>query len=311
MSKVIAQAQGDGWMLYQADCVDVLRGLPANSINFSCFSPPYSQLYTYSSSNRDMGNTRSTAEFFLGFTYCVKELMRVMKPGRIVAVDCMNLPLMKERDGYIGLDDFRGRIIRKFKGMGFIFHSEHCLWKDPLIEATRTKSIGLMHKQLKKDSAMCRAGLPQYLVAFRKPGINAEPIRHESGLDYFVGINPPKNGNLSHERWRRYASPIWDDIDFGNTLNARAARDNDDERHICPLSLDIIHRALWLWSNPGDTVLSPFAGIGSEGFVALQEGRQFVGVELKESYFTQACGNLRNATKQTAGLFAEKAEVEA
>ena len=185
----------------------------------------------------------------------------------------MNIPAMKERDGYIGLKDFRGDLIRAFLKHGFIFHSEHCMFKDPLIEATRTKALGLMHKQLCKDSSMSRAGIPQYLLAFRKTGINKEPIAHVDGLTEFYGDDAPETGTLSHEYWRRYASPVWMDINFSDTLNGRAGRDDADERHICPMALDITKRALHLWTNPGDKVLSPFAGIGSEGYVSLQQGR--------------------------------------
>lgn len=305
-TKVLNQASGADWTIYHADNIDVLRGLPDESIHFSLFSPPYSNLYCYSSSERDMGNARDVDDFFQHFGFLITELLRVIKPGRIVGVDCTNLPLMKERDGYIGLYDFRGELIRHFVGAGFIYHSEHCIWKDPLIEATRTKSLGLMHKQLIKDSAMSRAGLPAYLLAFRKPGENAERVIHASGVEYFIGTDEPTGGVKSHEYWRRYASPIWDDVDFSKTLNAQAARDGKDERHICPMSLDIIERAMWLWSNPGDVVLDPFNGVGSTGYVAIQQGRKYIGAELKDSYFRQAVLNLK-AVEHAAtqeGLFA-------
>lgn len=295
---IIEQAITNKFALYHGDCVEILQGLPDNSIHFSCFSPPYLSLFTYSSSPRDMGNSKTDAEFYKHFTFIVSELLRIIKPGRHVSVDCMNVPAMKERDGYIGLKDFRGALIQIFVEHGFIFHSEHCIWKDPLIEATRTKAIGLLHKQLCKDSAMCRSGIPQYLLTFRKPGDNPEPINHPDGLDAWVGNDPPKIGNLSHERWRRYASPVWMDINSTNTLNYRVARSEQDERHICPMSLDIIERALWLWSNPGDIVLSPFAGIGSEGYESLKMGRKFIGIELKESYYQTALKNLKSAEKQ-------------
>lgn len=286
---------GDNWVLYNADCIDVLRALPDTSVHMSIFSPPYLNLYTYSASPRDIGNCATDGEFWQHFGFVIDELVRVIKPGRIIVVDCMNVPAMKARDGFIGLKDFRGDIIYAFTKRGMIFHSEHCMWKDPLLEATRTKALGLMHKQLCKDSAMSRAGIPQYLLAFRAQGVNPEPVAHQNGLESFVGEDPPTTGNLSHERWRRYASPVWMDIDFTNTLNATAAREDDDERHVCPMALDAIRRAVHLWSNPGDTILSPFAGIGSEGYVALQEGRRFVGAELKASYFAQAAANLEAA----------------
>jgi len=293
---VINQEHSTEWTMFNGDCVEVSKTLPENSVDFSIFSPPYLSLYTYSNSPRDMGNTRNDDDFMAGFGFLVDELLRITKPGRIVAVDCMNVPMMKERDGHIGLKDFRGWIISLFVKKGFIFHSEHCMWKDPLIEATRTKALGLMHKQLCKDSSMCRSGIPQYIVSFRKPGENKVPIPHKQGLDSFFGEDPPTNGNLSHERWRRYASPVWMDVKFNDTLNGRAAREENDERHICPMSLDAIARCLTLWSNAGEIVFSPFAGIGSEGYQSLMMERKFIGVELKTAYYNQAIKNLKKAT---------------
>lgn len=290
---VISQFSGEKFTVYNADCVDVTSALPENSVDFSVFSPPFASLYTYSDSDRDMGNSKNYDEFFNQFAFLVANLFRIVKPGRIVAFHCMNIPAMKERDGYIGIKDFRGDLIRKFQSAGFIFHSEHCIWKDPLVEATRTKAIGLMHKQLCKDSSMCRAGIPDYLIAMRKPGENENPISHASGLLDFYGENPPKKGVLSHENWRRYASPVWMDIDQSHTLQSDSARENNDERHICPLQLDVIDRALQLWSNPGDVVLSPFMGIGSEGYEAIRLNRKFIGVELKTSYYNAAFKNLQ------------------
>lgn len=293
--RVLDQHGAEKWALYNGDCVEVVSGLPGESIDFSVFSPPYLSLYTYSNSPRDMGNNRSDDGFMEQFKFLVEQLFRVVKPGRVVAVDCMNVPMMKERDGAIGLKDFRGWLIASFIEKGFIFHSEHCMWKDPLIEATRTKALGLMHKQLCKDSTMCRAGIPQYILAFRKPGTNPNPVVHQNGLDTFYGEDEPISGNLSHERWRRYASPVWMDIDFNNTLNFREARTDQDERHICPMSLDAIARCMTLWSNRNDVVLSPFAGVGSEGYQAVCMGRRFVGVELKPSYYKQAIKNISKA----------------
>ena len=186
---------------------------------------------------------------------------------------------------------------------GFIFHSEHCAWKDPLIEATRTKALGLMHKQLCKDSTRSRSGIPQYLLAFRKDGENPEPVAHQNGLEYFVGENEPVNGTLSHERWRRYASPVWMDINFSNTLNAKAAREAEDERHVCPMALDLIERAIHLWSNPGDVIFDPYSGIGSTGYMAIKTGRKFVGSELKTAYFNQAVKNIGMARESHGMLF--------
>ncbi len=303
MNNVLDQASGDNWTLWNGDCIEVVNALPENSLHLSIFSPPYASLYTYSNSDRDMGNSASDAQFYEHFDYLVAGLFRATMPGRIVCVDVMNIPAMKERDGFIGLKDFRGDIIRAFQRKGFVFHSEHCAWKDPLIEATRTKALGLMHKQLCKDSTRSRAGIPQYLLAFKKPGENPEPVAHETGLEYFVGENGPVNGTLSHERWRRYASPVWMDINFSNTLNAKAAREADDERHVCPMALDLIERAIHLWSNPGDVIFDPYSGIGSTGYMAIKTGRRFVGSELKSAYFNQACKNIGQARATHGGLF--------
>jgi DNA modification methylase len=300
---ILNQEQGENWTLANGDCIEVLNSLPENSIHLSIFSPPYSSLYTYSNSDRDLGNSVNDEQFYEHFSHVVAGLHRVTKPGRIVCVDVMNIPAMKERDGYIGLKDFRGDVIRAFQKVGFIFHSEHCVFKDPLIEATRTKALGLMHKQLCKDSTRSRAGIPQYLLAFRKDGENQEPVAHIDGLTEFCGENPPIHGNLSHERWRRYASPVWIDINFSNTLNARAARDHEDERHVCPMALDLIERAITLWSNSGDVVFDPFSGVGSTGYQAIKMGRKFVGSELKESYFEQACKNIASAKSSQTALF--------
>lgn len=294
---------GRNWTLTNGDCVEVVGAMPDNSVHLTVTSPPYLSLFVYSDSIRDMGNCRSDAEFYEGFEFLIAQLLRVTKPGRQVVVDVMNVPAMKERDGYQGIKDFRGEVIRRFVAGGFIFHSEHVCWKDPLLEAVRTKSHALMHKTLVKDSAQCRAGLAQYLLAFRKPGDNPEPVAHEEGLDMFYGERPPMSGTLSHERWRRYASPVWDDIDFSDTLNATKGRDADDERHLCPMAKGLIQRAMHLWSNPGDLVLDPFSGVGSTGHVAIQEGRRFIGCELKPSYFRQAVGNLQAAERAPGDLF--------
>jgi DNA modification methylase len=301
--RVISQEFGNGWALYHGDSTEVLRGIPENTIHHICYSPPFSQLYTYSNSPNDLSNNKNDREFFNHFEFIVKELYRVLMPGRIMAVHCMNIPAMKERDGYIGLKDFRGDLIRLFQKNGFIWHSEHIIPKDPLIEATRTKALGLMHKQLMKDSCMCRAGLPDFLEAFRKPGENPERCNRPYGLEEYFGENGPIKGILSHERFRRWATTVWDDVRQTDTLQFRAARDGSDERHICPISLDVPRRAYQFWTNPGDTILTPFAGIGSEMYVAVEMGRRAVGIELKESYFKQALSNMRTVTKKNVGLF--------
>lgn len=290
--------EGDRWTLYIGDCVEAMQEIENDSIHYSIFSPPFASLYTYSDSDRDMGNSGSYDEFFVHMKFLIKELHRVLKPGRLLSFHCMDIPLMKERDGVIGLRDFPGHLIQTFIDEGFIYHGKHIIWKDPLIEATRTNAIGLMHKQLCKDSSRVRSGLPDYLITMRKDGDNEEPIKHGEGLDTFYGENEPIRGVLSHERWRRYASPVWMDINQSDTLQHRTAREEKDERHICPLQLDIIRRGLHLYTNEGDMVLSPFAGIGSEGYVALGMGRQFVGIELKESYAKQAINNLKTVKRQ-------------
>ena len=277
---VLNQDIDQRYALYQGDCVEVVKGIPDNSIHYSIFSPPFASLYTYSSSDRDMGNSRDGEEFQDHFQYLIKELYRILIPGRVLSVHCMNLPAMKSRDGFIGVKDFRGDIIRQFVAEGFIYHSEVCIWKNPVTEMQRTKALGLLHKQIRKDSAMCRQGLPDYLVTFRKPGDNPEPIPHD--YDSF-----PVNV------WQRYASPVWMDIRQSNTLQRKSARDEKDEKHICPLQLDVIERGIDLWTNPNDIVLDPFAGIGSVPYQAVQMGRRAVGIELKKSYYDLMENNMK------------------
>lgn len=286
----------DRYALYNGDCCEVLKTLPDGKIALSLFSPPFADLYSYSDSPNDMGNCRNYGEFFEHFAFAVAELRRVMMPGRLVTVHCIDIPAMKERDGYIGLKDFPGDIIRLFQDHGFVYHSRHVIWKDPLIEATRTKAIGLMHKQLCKDSTRCRAGLPDYLIGFRSEGDNSIPVSHGEGLTQYCGANDPKGQGVSrgHNIWRRYASPVWMDIRQTRTLNARAARDADDEKHLCPLQLDVIERACVLWSNPGEVVLTPFMGVGSECYGAVLNGRKAIGIELKPSYYRQAVRNMES-----------------
>lgn len=276
---------GDKWTIHLGDCVEVSREIEDNSIHYTIFSPPFASLYTYSNSDRDMGNSKNQNEFEIHFRFLIKELYRVTMPGRLLSFHCFNIPSMKERDGVIGLKDFRGDMIRLFQSEGWIYHSEVCIWKDPVTAMQRTKALGLLYKQIRKDSAMCRQGIPDYLVTMRKPGDNPERVTHDEN-------------NFPCSLWQRYASPVWMDINPSDTLQYMAARENNDERHICPLQLDVIRRAVHLWTNPDDIILSPFAGIGSEGFVSLEEGRQFIGIELKESYFKQAVSNLQSAKIQ-------------
>jgi DNA modification methylase/superfamily II DNA or RNA helicase len=275
-------SEGRAWALHLGDCVEVARELGDDSLDFIVYSPPFASLYTYSNSPRDMGNCKTHDEFYGHFAFLVTEMYRALKPGRLMAVHCMNLPTTKVRDGYIGISDFRGDLIRMFEAGGFIYHSEVCIWKDPVTAMQRTKALGLLYKQLKKDSAMSRQGIPDYLVVMRKPGENPDPVTKDPD-DFPVDL------------WQRYASPVWFDINPSDTLQKESAREAADEKHIAPLQLEVIRRAVRLWTNPGDLVCSPFAGIGSEGYVALEEGRRFVGAELKRSYWQQAVANLRRA----------------
>ena len=336
--------EGKRFKIYLGDCVEKIKEIPDESVGFSVYSPPFASLYTYSASERDMGNCKDDGEFFAHYKFLISEMFRVTKPGRLSSVHCWNLPTSKARDGYIGIRDFRGEIIRAHinsdaadfhavidrlrvrqktafeardmtryedlqhtifklekelveystKQGGFIFHSEVCIWKDPVTAMQRTKALGLLHKQMVKDSCMSRQGIPDYLVTFRKPGENPDPVSGE--LDRWIGDDSfHSDGRLSIDLWQRYASPVWMDINPSRTLQKESAREEADERHICPLQLDVIERAMELWSNPDDVVLSPFTGIGSEGYVALKNQRRFVGIELKPSYFRQAVANCRIA----------------
>jgi len=279
---IIDQEITKSYAIYRGDCVEGIKDIPENSIHWICFSPPFSSLYTYSNSERDLGNCKDDNEFFQHFEFLSSELFRILMPGRLMSVHCMNLPTTKMRDDQIGIRDFRGDLIRIFQKAGFIYHSEVCIWKDPVTAMQRTKALGLLHKQLKKDSCMCRQGIPDYLVTFRKPGDNPERVTHT-------------NETFPVKIWQEYASPVWDDINPSETLQKTSAREDADERHIAPLQLEVIRRGLELWTNPGDIVFSPFAGIGSEGFEAVKNGRRFVGIELKESYYEQARKNLARA----------------
>lgn len=288
--KVINEAHGENWSLYQADCVDFASQMPDNCVDFSVYSPPFSSLYTYSDSEADMGNSKDDAEFFEQYRFLIREKFRITKPGRLTAVHCMDLPSSKQMHGYIGRRDFSGEIIRSHIDEGWIFHCRITIWKDPVVEMQRTKALGLLYKQLRKDSCRSRVGNPDYLVLFYKPGKNEAPVEH-CPEDFPV------------DRWQEWASPVWMDINQTNVLNGKGAREEQDERHICPLQLDVIHRSLILWSKPLDTVWSPFAGIGSEGYGSIINGRKFLGTELKKSYFEQGARNLEEAEQQTNGLF--------
>ena len=276
---VLDQMIDDQYAIYNGDSCEVAKNIPDNSIHYTLFSPPFASLYTYSNSDRDMGNSKGDSEFYQHFSYLVKELYRVTMPGRLLSFHCMNIPLMKERVGVIGLKYFRGQLIKLFQNNGFIYHSEVTIWKNPVTEMQRTKALGLLHKQIKKDSSMSRQGIPDYIVTMRKPGDNPERITHTME-------------SFPVEVWQNYASPVWMDIRQSDTLQKKSARTDKDERHICPLQLEVIQRCIELWTNPGDIVLDPFAGIGSVPYVAVTMGRRGIGVELKESYYEQAKANL-------------------
>ena len=307
--KVLNQKIREEYAVYNGDSTEVIKGIPDNSIHYSVFSPPFDSLYTYSNSDRDMGNS-AKGEFAVHFKFLVEELHRVIMPGRLVSFHCMNLPTSKQRDGFIGIRDFRGELIKLFESVGFVFHSEVCIWKDPVVAQQRTKALGLLHKTIVKDSAMSRQGIPDYLVTMRKLGDNPEPV--SGGFEYYNGTDTfsekfdEDSGRLNRGSimtWQRYASPVWMDIKPSCTLQHRSVRENDDERHICPLQLDVIERCLQLWSNEGDTVLTPFLGIGSEAYQSLKMGRKAIGIELKKSYYNQAeknCDMALNERKQTS-----------
>ena len=275
----INEAHGENWSAYHGDSCDVVAQMPDDKLHLSIFSPPFSQIFTYSDSISDIGNAADDAEFREHYAFLIRELYRATMPGRLTAVHCSDLPLTKWRDGMIGIKDFSGDIIRVHQDAGWVLHSRITIWKSPVVEMTRTKALGLLYMQLKKDSGRSRTGIPDYLLVFRKPGDNPEPIEHRAE-DFPV------------TQWQEWASPVWMTINQTNVMNVAVAREAQDEKHLCPLQLDIIERALVLWSNPGDKVLSPFMGIGSEGVMSLKAGRKFVGVELKEAYWRRACLNL-------------------
>lgn len=285
----INQIDRPDYTIFNGDCVEVIAGLPDRSIDYAIFSPPFSSLYTYSNSPRDMGNSRTDAEFFEHFDHLVGELARVIKPGHCVSFHCMQLPTSKERDGYIGLKDFRGDLVRAFQKHGFIYASEVTIWKDPVTAMQRTKALGLLHKTVRTNATMCRQGIPDYLVTMRAPGEVEDKVAH--GADIPV------------DEWQKIASPVWMDINPSDTLQFKSAREHDDERHICPLQLDVIRRGIRLWTKPGDVVLTPFLGIGSEAYCAVEMGRKAIGVELKQSYFDQAVKNL-DALAAQSDMFA-------
>jgi hypothetical protein len=281
----IDERHADRWSAYQGDCVDVLRQIPDGSIHFSVYSPPFGNLFVYSDSICDMGNSATDDEFEDHYRYAIREKFRVTKAGRLTAVHCSDLPMTKWREGAVGIKDFSGAIIRLHRDEGWIYHGRRTIWRCPVVEMTRTKHVGLLYKQLKKDSSKSRGGMPDYLMTFIKPGDNPEPIVHT-----------PENFPL--EQWQEWASPVWMTVNQTNVINVRGAKAENDERHLCPLQLDVIHRAIVMWSNPRDVVLSPFMGIGSEGVVSLNQNRRFVGIELKESYWKDAVDHFTTIESQ-------------
>jgi hypothetical protein len=309
--KAVDQVVTDQYAIYQGDSCEIIRALPGDSIGFGIHSPPFEGLYKFSNFDRDISNNEGP-QFWEHYAFLIAELLRVTKPGRLHSVHVMQLPTSKIRHGHIGMRDFRGEVIRAYEDAGWIFHSEVCIWKDPVVAQQRTKSIRLLHKQIVKDSALSGQGLADYIVTFRKPGENAEPIA--GGFSQYIGdgqepdrskYTSPMDGRnwYSIEVWQRYASPVWTDINQTRTLQYRSARDEKDEVHISPLQLDVIERCIDLWSNPGDTVLTPFLGIGSEVYCAVEMGRKGLGIELKPSYFAQAVKNIAALERQSVGLF--------
>ncbi len=312
--KSVNQKITNEYAIYEGDSCELMQGIPENSIGLSIHSPPFEGLYQFSNSDRDVSNSEGE-EFYKHYGFIVNELLRITKPGRIAAVHVMQLPTSKTRDGFIGMRDFRGEVVRLFQDLGWIFHSEVCIWKDPVVAQQRTKSIRLLHKQVCKDATISGQGLADYMIMFRKPGENLNPV--SGGFEYYIGegkepepieskLKRMNNADAkkwySIEVWQRYASPVWMDINQSRTLQYRTARDNKDERHISPLQLDVIERCIHLWSNPDDVVFTPFMGIGSEVYGAVELGRKGMGIELKPSYYRQAVKNLENAKNKTGVL---------
>ncbi|MFC6487339.1 DNA-methyltransferase [Nitratireductor sp. GCM10026969] len=327
--KAVDQVVTKDYAIYHGDACELIRAVPDGSVHFGVHSPPFEGLYKFSAHDRDLSNSEGE-DFWRHYGFIIDELLRVTMPGRLHSVHCMQLPTSKVRNGFIGMRDFRGEVIKAYERAGWIFQSEVCIWKDPVVAQQRTKSIRLLHKQIIKDSTISGQGLADYIVTFRKPGDNPEPV---SGMfDAWVGDGSIDISRNAYERdaarmraegrqpwsfeqwasvlvWQRYASPVWTDIDQTRTLQYRNARDEKDEVHISPLQLDVIERCIDLWSNPGDVVLTPFLGIGSEVYAAVEMGRRGIGFEIKDKYFQQAVKNIAELyAARTTDLFAEAAE---
>ncbi len=323
--KAIDQIVNDAYAIYQGDACELIRAIPGDSVHFGIHSPPFEGLYRFSSFDRDISNNNDAGSFFQHYGFLISEIFRVTMPGRLHSVHVMQLPRNKGRCGFIGMRDFRGEVVRAYEDAGWQFHSEVCIWKDPVVAQQRTKSIRLLHNQITKDSTVSGQGLADYVVTFRKPGENPEPVNGH--FDYFAGTGVDISRDAYEKQagearsigrepwpfekwvsilvWQRYASPVWMDIDQTRTLQYRAGRDEKDEVHISPLQLDVIERCIDLWSNPGDVILTPFAGIGSEVFSAVRMGRRGIGFELKPSYFSQMVRNMQGAKMINDGLFSD------
>jgi DNA modification methylase len=291
VTEVLDQFVCERFAAYNADCVEFAAGLPADSIDFSIYSPPFAHLFVYSDSERDMGNVKDEAEFKALYSHLVREKFRITKPGRLTAVHCSDLPRTKSMHGVVGLYDFPADIREAHEAAGWTYHSRITVWKDPVVEMQRTKALGLLYKQIQTDATRSRQGMPDYVLVFRKTPADEAADTDRVAQDAKL---------FPVDQWQRWASPVWMDINQTNVLNVKLAREDKDERHLCPLQLDLIERAIRLWSNPGDTVFSPFMGIGSEGWGALRAGRKFVGTELKASYFRQAVKNLMEMDAQSS-----------
>lgn len=294
--RCLNDAHGADWSAINGDCIEIARQMPSDSVDFSVYSPPFASIFVYSESECDLGNNASDDDFRKHYQFLVNEMFRVHKPGTLSAVHCSDLPSTKWKDGEIGLKDFMGDIVRAHQDAGFVLHSRVTIWRDPVIEMTRTKALGLLYKQVTKDSSKSRVGMPDYLCVFRKSGDREVPVGHD-------------RSKFSVDQWQKLASPVWMDIRQTRTLNSsketgvQLAKTGEEEKHICPLQLDVIENALFLWSNPGDVVFSPFMGIGSEGAMSLKHKRKFLGTELKSSYWAQACNHLDHFSKSSDDLF--------
>lgn len=290
---IVDDAHGEHYHFMLGDSCERLAELADDSIDFSVYSPPFDSMFTYSPTERDVGNCATRDEFLTHYRYIIDQKLRVTKPGRVSAVHCMQIPTLKSRDGHVGITDFRGQIVREHQAAGWIYYGEVTIDKNPQIQAVRTKAQGLMFAQLRRDSSRTRPALADYVLLFHKPGENKVPIHPD----------------ISNELWIEWARPVWYGIREMDTLNPAPGTEESDERHICPLQLDLIERAVRLWSNPDETVLSPFGGIGSEGYVSIRHGRRYVGCELKPSYWHVGVRNLNEAEAllRQGSLFGDEA----